>query len=249
MAISYLVVLLSILPVMYLTLFSRLEMHQMYKTLIGQGLEALIIIIFISINGWWKKIGFRNKIDLSCFLLMWPLIVIIFAQIAGGIKTQGISRLFIFLLLSIIIGFCEETMFRGVIFNTIRSYGKNKAIIYSSILFSLAHLLNIFIGIDIRLMLLDLILTFAIGLVFAATYEKNRSLIPLIMIHALIDFSSFISRDYLMTERLQTYSSETLITGLILAFILIAWSLYVTFRKSKGDKLPPSLSPLEDYSK
>jgi membrane protease YdiL (CAAX protease family) len=223
----------SVLPVMYLNVFSDVRLDPLYRTLLGQFIEVLIIIFFITGIRWWDKIGITRGFDLKSLAYMLPFLLLIGLMLTDGIKTAEPLRFGVFFILAAFTGFCEETMFRGVIYNTLRKHGRFFAILFSSFLFGLAHMLNLFTGVDIRVALLDVLGTFGFGLVFAAAYEYTGTLLPLIVVHALIDFSSYITRDYIMTEAPENYSGDSIQTSLILAAILIVWGIGVLTVKKK----------------
>ncbi len=75
--------------------------------------------------------------------------------------------------LCVIAPFLEETLFRGVILKSLRSYGNVFAIIASSVLFGIFHF-----------NLLQLIPATLTGLVFAFIAVKSESIIPSILAHA-----------------------------------------------------------------
>lgn len=231
---SYAVMLASILPVIYLDAFSNIKLDPLYKTLIGQFIEALVISIFITKVHLWDSIGIKRGFPLKSLVYMLPFLLLIGLQLINGIKTREPSRFVIFFILTAFTGFCEETMFRGVIYNSLRKHGKAFALLLSSILFGLAHLMNVFTGVDARLVLLDVLATFGFGLVFAVAYEYTGTILPLIIVHLLINFSSYITRDYIMAEAPAKYTMDSALPNVILAAILIIWGLAVTLVKKNS---------------
>lgn len=75
--------------------------------------------------------------------------------------------------LCVIAPFLEETLFRGVILKSLRSYGNVFAIIASSVLFGIFHF-----------NLIQLVPATLMGLVFAFLAVKSESIIPSILAHA-----------------------------------------------------------------
>lgn len=233
--ISFTTMLASVLPVMYLNVFSRINLDPLYKTLIGQFIETLVIILFVTRVHWWDRTGIKRGFDLKSLVYMLPFLLLIGLLLMNGIKTREPSRFAVFLVLTAFTGFCEETMFHGVIYNSLRKHGKFVAVLLSSFLFGLAHMMNLFTGVDIRVIFSDVLATFGFGFVFAVAYEYTGTLLPLIVVHTLIDFSSYITRDYIMTESPTKYSTDSVISNLILALILIIWGLSVIIaKKNKG---------------
>ena len=77
----------------------------------------------------------------------------------------------------------EELFFRGFIYSIIRKYnGITKALIVSTALFALAHF-------DIHFRFIPLVLS---SIFLAYLYEKSKSLIPPIIVHAVFNFIVFM---------------------------------------------------------
>ena len=89
------------------------------------------------------------------------------------------------------IGIMEELIFRGYVFRAIElRFGENKAVIFSSILFGLIHLLNLvfYKGVmPVSSVLLQVFYAAMIGLMFAVLRTKVKSIYPGMLIHALLD--------------------------------------------------------------
>ena len=99
-----------------------------------------------------------------------------------------------FAALTLIVGFAEETFFRGLILTTLLPTGAIRAVILSSLLFAAPHLLNIIGGLwDPAFTLVDSIAAFGLGITFAAIRLRTGSIWPVIGIHAFFDFTSLVS--------------------------------------------------------
>ncbi len=92
------------------------------------------------------------------------------------------------------IGFLEETVFRGIILVVLlekmpkgRS-GVLGAIIVSSAIFSLIHLLNLFAGEALPATLLQVGYSFLMGMMWAVVYMATNNLVFPILLHATYDF-------------------------------------------------------------
>ncbi|MFX0134389.1 MAG: lysostaphin resistance A-like protein [Candidatus Hodarchaeota archaeon] len=93
---------------------------------------------------------------------------------------------------ALVSGIWEEFGFRGVILTMfLRPYNKEKAIILSAVMFSLAHLFNL-LGFGISIEAILMVLTqvcyaFFIGMLLAYLVIKTDSLLPGIVIHYLLN--------------------------------------------------------------
>lgn len=128
----------------------------------------------------------------------WIAVIVVFELIQffnGILDKDGFSAqyLFILLLFVIAVGFCEELIFRGLIFKYLSAKGLKVAIIGSSILFGIGHLANLASGQDFLMTLLQIIFAFLFGLVCAEIVAKTKSIIFPIVWHAIHDFIAFLT--------------------------------------------------------
>ena len=87
----------------------------------------------------------------------------------------------------------EEVLFRGIFIYNLqkKGHGDLGCALISSAVFAAVHLTNA-VGTDLASVLLQVVYSFVIGMVLAAIYLKNRSLLQIIIVHFLIDFSNRI---------------------------------------------------------
>jgi membrane protease YdiL (CAAX protease family) len=88
-------------------------------------------------------------------------------------------------------------MFRGVAFRgALNEVSPGKAIVISSVLFSLLHSVNVLAFVPLDGMVEQLGLTFVFGLAMACYALRVNSLIPLMVFHALWDTVQFLGGLY-----------------------------------------------------
>ena len=91
-----------------------------------------------------------------------------------------------------IVGFCEETTYRGLAVVGFRGgYSEVKVWLFSSILFGLLHGANVVLGQGAGPTVRQIIFAFFIGSVFYAIRRISGTLIIPMVIHAMWDFGSF----------------------------------------------------------
>lgn len=120
-----------------------------------------------------------------------PLLLILIAISFQGFSYQPIETITFYVGFAILVGFVEETIYRGIMIKILLPLGNLKAILLSSLLFSFAHILNLLSGQSINETGLQLIYSLLIGIVLAQLFIKTRNIYPLIlfhMIHNLIQF-------------------------------------------------------------
>ena len=144
---------------------------------------------------WWRHVGFRALAaprDLRLYWLPFTLVLVNLASgVAFGFARMDIGRVAYFLAMAGLIGFVEEVFFRGLILRALAPRGLWRAAIVSSVLFGLAHSLNVLSGANPLATLLQVGYALAIGFGFAAVTLRTGTIWPLVLIHALIDFASF----------------------------------------------------------
>ena len=125
-----------------------------------------------------------------------PLIVVALTSFSFGIDANnGAGVIFANLFLTLGIGFCEELYFRGIICNLWMEKGGRTAVVISSILFAVCHLMNIVGGAGMIETMLQICFAFVYGIAFALIFVTCRSIWPCIILHTFHDFCSFISAD------------------------------------------------------
>jgi len=113
----------------------------------------------------------------------------------GITDKDGFSAQYVFILLLFVIavGFCEELIFRGLVFKYLSAKGLKVAIIGSSILFGIGHFTNLLSGQDFLMTLLQVTYACLFGLVCAEIVAKTKSIIFPIVWHATHDFIALLT--------------------------------------------------------
>jgi membrane protease YdiL (CAAX protease family) len=150
--------------------------------------------VLLTTMRWWGTVGFRAPratSDLWYFLL--PLLPIVLNLIPGVEVSSAISLIGVFAM-TLMVGFVEESFFRGLMLNALRSRGLWKAAIISSLLFGLTHAMNGLTGRDAVQVGAQICYAVAIGFAFAALVLRTGIIWPLVLTHFLIDFANFIQK-------------------------------------------------------
>ncbi|MBO7486239.1 MAG: alpha/beta fold hydrolase [Spirochaetaceae bacterium] len=167
-------------------------------------------------------LGFRSPKHGSSrmFLFYIPLLLIAFLHFVAGLDIEAGVDLFVAnLFLALSIGMAEEIFFRGIICNIWLEKSPVKAMVISSVLFGVCHLMNIAGGAGIVSTLLQICFAVIYGLVFALIRIRSNSLIPCVLLHTLHDICSFISAECSVTMNV--------IIGVIQAVILVMYFIYL----------------------
>lgn len=163
-----------------------------------------------------------------------PLLLIALSQFAAGVALKGGGAcLCANLFLTLGIGMAEEIYFRGIICGLWREHGTIKAMILSSVLFGLSHLLNIAGGAEFVETILQICFALVYGMVFALIFAEGHSLFPCVLLHALHDFCSFISGE--------ACAKLEIIIGAVQFVVLLAYFVYLLCMTARQSKREPNL--------
>ena len=144
------------------------------------------------------------------------------------------------------IGFREETIYRGVIANSLGiACGKDprgvwKAVITSGLIFGLAHFSNIIAGVQITQALIQVISACAIGILFTAVYFRGGNLWALVLIHCLIDAGGLFRSAFTTASSNVEDVNNLSWAGLVIVPIFLGVTLFLLRKK----KMPAVLENL-----
>lgn len=127
-------------------------------------------------------------------------------------------------------GLYEEVLVRGFVYNNFKRHFGNslenikKSIIWSSILFGAMHVVNLK-GYDLASILTTLaqmIYAAILGMYFALVYMKSKSMWAVVIIHAMIDGSTFVVPSMLSADAFVQTGGQLPSTGqiVLLSFVL-----------------------------
>ena len=161
-------------------------------------LNALNVFWVIRYFGW-QAIGFR-RLDRTQLLWFLPSIAVLIAM--WVVCLTGLSRVSLsaaqwqlFALAgftTLLVGFGEEIMYRGIVLHAFLTTGRVRwAMLVSAIAFSLLHAVNVFGGVPLFKVPLQLVMTFLFGFFFAPLMLTLNNILPLIIFHGLWDFVVF----------------------------------------------------------
>ena len=113
----------------------------------------------------------------------------------------------------------EEVLFRGILIYNLKKKGTGAlpCLFISAALFAAAHLTNL-VGLDVVSVSVQVAYSFVVGMVFAAVYLKNNSILQVIVAHFLIDFTHS-----LFVEQPSSSSAPQLI---LFGVLLVAEAIY-----------------------
>ena len=186
---------------------------------------SAILFLFVKNNGLTEKYGLcRPQIPSAKMLFYFPLIVLITANLWYGVAlNQSASETLLHILSMFCVGFLEEMIFRGFLFNAMAKDGVKSAIVVSSVTFGAGHIVNLVNGSGAQLLpnLLQVMYATAVGFVFVMIYYKSKSLVPCILTHGIFNGLSAFANEAAMTVQ------REILTGVLLAVIAGGYAVYI----------------------
>ena len=192
-------------------------------------LLSVILFLFIKRNNLTEKYGFcKADVAASKMLFYIPVIILLTANMWHGFRLNMSPLESILYILSMLcVGFLEELIFRGLLFNAMLKNGKNSAIILSSVTFGVGHIINLINGSGAELLpnLLQVVYAIAVGFMFVMIYYRTKSLLPCIITHGVFNALSAFANETGLT------SKEQIISCVLITLISGVYALYIALSK------------------
>ena len=124
----------------------------------------------------------------------------------------------------------EEVIFRGIFIYNLKKKGSNdfSCLFITAAMFSVVHLTNL-VGQSFATVALQTGYSFVVGLALAAVYLRNNSIVQVVIVHFLIDFTN---RLYLEQATSASYVQLAIFAVLLIAEAAYAVRLTLSAQKS-----------------
>ena len=207
--------------------------------ILQQGIMSVAVFWLIARLGLLKEGGFTKVSEWKAIWLVWPLII--YSVLNGSdlidspyrINWSDGGLIALLVLLYISVGTIEEFLFRGLILPLmLRKWGSTRkgiyiAVLVSSSIFGVAHLLNFIAGRrDLLTTSTQILYGTFFGVFFAALLLRNRSIWPAVFGHFLFDLCGNlmeITEGYVFTrvEPTTTVNGALITLALLMPLLLI----------------------------
>lgn len=178
-------------------------------------LLVIVLFLFLKRNGMLESYGLcKSKVPAKKMLFYIPVLVMLIANLWYGIGIYVSSLEVVFYALTMLcVGFLEEVIFRGLLFNAMRKDGIRSAIIVSSLTFGMGHIINLFNGSGAELLpnLLQVVYATAAGFMFVMIYYRTESLWVCIVAHGVFNALSVFVNEAAVTDMMRILSCIFLI--------------------------------------
>jgi len=187
---------------------------------------SAILYFFVRKNGLTEKYGLcKPRLPAAKMLFYAPLLVLLTANLWYGVAmNQSPLETVLYVLSMFCVGFLEEMIFRGLLFQAMVKNGVRSAIIVSSVTFGIGHIVNLVNGSGAEWLpnLLQVVYAIAIGFAFVMIYCRTKSLMPCILTHSVFNGLSAFANEAAMTPQ------REIVSGILLAVIGGGYALYLT---------------------
>ena len=208
------------------------------STMLGveKSITAIVCILMSAVLLWWMgKNGLFSRFGLCHpqgnrrdYLYFLPMLLLITVNLWWGVRLNlSVPETVLDVISRLCVGFLEEVIFRGFLFQALCKDGIKLAVIISSITFGMGHIINLLNGAEVVATLLQILYAAAAGFLFTIIFYKSGSLLPCIVTHSAINCLSVFADEQGMTM------GRELISGLFLFVVAIVYSLYILKRTKK----------------
>lgn len=189
-------------------------------------LQTVALFAFIRKNNLQKLYGLcKSPVPACRFLYYVPLVVLASGNLWNGIAlnytpVETVCRIICMLC----VGFLEEVIFRGLLFESIAKDNVKSAVIISSVTFGIGHIINLFNGSGMNLVdnLCQIVFAIAVGFLLVTVFYRGGSLLPCIFVHAAINTLGTFANDANLTTEMHLLHLAALIV------ITVAYTLILT---------------------
>ena len=190
-----------------------------------------VLLLWMKRNNLFQTFGLcQSSVSPSQILWYLPLAALISSNLWFGLRWNlPLQETLLYIASMICVGFVEEIIFRGLLFNAMRKDGLKSAVIVSSLTFGIGHIVNLFNGSGAQLLsnLCQVGYAAAIGFLFVILSLITGSLIPCIVTHSAVNALSVFANEGAIT------AAQEIFSALAIAVIALAYSVYLLKKLSK----------------
>ena len=187
-------------------------------------LQAIVLFTFIRKNDLMKRYGLcKSPVPARRFLYYVPLVILASGNLWNGAAVNYTAAETVCRIVCMLcVGFLEEVIFRGLLFEAIAKDNIRSAIIISSVTFGIGHIINLFngSGMDLVSNLCQIVFAIAVGFLLVTIFYRGGSLLPCIIVHSAINALGTFANDAALTTEARLLHIAALI-AITAAYTLI----------------------------
>ena len=192
-------------------------------------LQTVVLFAFIRKNDLQKRYGLcKSPVPACRFLYYVPLLILASGNLWNGVAVnytpvETACRIVCMLC----VGFLEEVIFRGFLFEAIAKDNIKSAIVISSVTFGIGHIINLFngSGMDLVNNLCQIAFAVAVGFLLVTIFYRGGSLLPCILVHAAINTLGTFANDANLTAEMHLLHLAVLIAVTVVYTLILTRTL------------------------
>lgn len=193
---------------------NMLAVNELVATLSTVVAFCVLALLLVKKDNYFK-VRCKNKTCITYIIIVTLILSII--NLFPFNLSIGPSTLSV-LVTMLFVGLMEELIFRGCVYKICEEkWGDQKAVIFSSILFGVIHIINI-LNEDILMVVLQMAYTTSIGIVFAILIYKKQGIILCIIAHAIVNLTGNLG------------ATETVYKEIIFTIMCAVFAIIMIFR-------------------
>jgi membrane protease YdiL (CAAX protease family) len=196
------------------------------RLLLAELALLVVTVALVAWTGWWRQTGLVGPWRQRWWILIPAglLLIQLLLGLPGLMRLADPARLPIVIPLVAMVGFCEETLTRGVMLYGLSRFGPLVAGLVTSAIFGLLHVIGLLSAIPVSFLVFQVIGAMLLGLLFAGLRYRMISIWPVIVIHALYDVPALLT-GYPLRVADVSLAAGLFSTGLLLPFGLAGLGL------------------------
>jgi uncharacterized protein len=188
-------------------------------------LQALIAAGLITALGWWKATGFNRPREWqNLHLMILPVLLLVIPLLLVRPQFPALGQLAAVAIVTLLIGFQEEAIFRGVLIRGLQPLGILRAVGLSALLFGIIHANSFMFGRDPLFVVAQIVASTLGGFGLGALRIRMNTIWPLIVLHAFNDILQFVAAKGLDATQVPLWLPYTKI---VISTILALYGLYL----------------------
>ena len=215
------------------SLSAMLGVEKSVTLVIGIGLSS-VLLLFLKNNGLLATYGFcRPRVSARSMLYYFPVFVMLTANFWCGVTLNySVPETVIYVFTMIFVGFLEEVIFRGLLFEAMKKDNLKAAVIVSSVTFGIGHIINLINGSGAELLpnLLQVVYATAAGFMFVMIYYKSGSMLACIAVHGVFNALSVFA------DEANASGEMRIMSAMLLTVIAGAYAVYLALTMKTNNK-------------
>lgn len=150
---------------------------------------SVLMVMALSLLGWWKVSGFNLPAEWrDSRLMIVPFLIVLGLPFLMGIKPSDLGT-FVYLLIGYALtGFMEEGLMRGIVLRVLKPLGTTRSVVISSLLFGLIHIGNLLYR-NPAIVFAQMLGAFVHGIGLSAIRLRTNTIWFPVILHALHDLA------------------------------------------------------------